>query len=60
MLAFGWAANPFTLFSLNMNTSDALVGALLAWFVARCPCPAARRAPVRAGLTKLGPLACFR
>ena len=34
LLAFGWAANPFTLYALNMNTNDALVGALLAWFLA--------------------------
>ena len=42
-LAFGWAANPFTLYALNMNTNDALVGALLAWTLA------ALSVPVRAG-----------
>ena len=26
LLAFGWAANPFTLYALNLNTNDALVG----------------------------------
>ncbi len=31
LLAFAWAANPFTLYALNMNTNDALVGALVAW-----------------------------
>ena len=34
LLAFAWAANPFTLYSLNMNSNDALVGALLAWTLA--------------------------
>ena len=60
LLAFAWAANPFTLYSLNMNTSDALVGALLAWFIAALSVPWLRGALLAAaGLTKFGPLAVF-
>ncbi len=44
-LAFAWAANPFTLYSLNMNSNDALVGALLAWTLAVLSFPAARGVP---------------
>ncbi len=44
LLAFGWAANPFTLYALNLNTNDALVGALLAWTMALLARPAARGA----------------
>jgi hypothetical protein len=58
MLAFAWAANPFTLYALNMNTNDALVGGLLAWTIAVLSWPVARGAMLSAaGLTKLGPLA---
>jgi hypothetical protein len=58
LLAFAWAANPFTLYALNMNTNDALVGALLAWTIAALSLPVARGAVLAAaGLTKLGPLA---
>jgi hypothetical protein len=57
-LAFAWAANPFTLYSLNMNSNDALVGALLAWTLAVLSFPAARGALLAAvGLTKFAPLA---
>jgi hypothetical protein len=57
-LAFAWAANPFTLYSLNMNSNDALVGALLAWTLALLSFPAARGVLLAAaGLTKLAPLA---
>ena len=42
LMAFAWAANPFTLYALNMNTNDALVGALLAWTMALLALPAAR------------------
>ena len=57
-MAFAWAANPFTLYALNMNTNDALVGALLAWAMALLSIPAARGALLAAaGLAKLGPLA---
>lgn len=58
LLAFAWAANPFTLYALNMNTNDALVGALLAWFMAALSVPWLRGGLMAAaGLTKLGPLA---
>jgi len=57
-LAFAWAANPFTLYSLNMNSNDALVGALLAWTFALRAIPAARGAMLAAAaLTKFAPLA---
>jgi hypothetical protein len=58
LLAFGWAADPFTLYALNMNTNDALVGALLAWMIAALSLPAVRGMLLAAaGLAKLGPLA---
>ena len=57
LLAFGWAANPFTLYALNLNTNDALVGALLAWMMALLARPAAaRRDAGAAALSKLSPL----
>ncbi|HUO41261.1 MAG TPA: hypothetical protein VMU34_27010, partial [Mycobacterium sp.] len=56
-LAFGWAANPFTLYALNLNTNDALVGALLAWMMALLARPVARGAVLAcAALSKLSPL----
>ena len=58
VLAFAWAANPFTLYSLNMNSNDALVGALVAWTLAVLSFPAVRGATLAAaGLTKFAPLA---
>jgi hypothetical protein len=58
LLAFGWAANPFTLYALNMNSNDALVGALVAWTLAALSLPAVRGALLAAaGLTKFAPLA---
>jgi hypothetical protein len=58
LLAFAWVANPFTLYALNMNTNDALVGALLAWFIAALSVPWLRGGLMAAaGLAKLGPLA---
>jgi hypothetical protein len=58
MFAFAWAANPFTLYALNMNTNDALVGALAAWLMALLARPLARGVVLAAtALTKLGPLA---
>jgi hypothetical protein len=57
-LAFAWAANPFTLYSLNMNSNDALVGALVAWTLAVLSFPAARGVLLAAAsLTKFAPLA---
>ncbi len=58
LLAFAWAANPFTLYTLNMNTNDALVGALMAWFMAALSLPYVRGAVLAAAaMTKLGPFA---
>jgi hypothetical protein len=58
LLAFGWAANPFTLYTLNMNTNDALVGALMAWFMAALSLPFVRGVLLAAAaMTKLGPFA---
>jgi hypothetical protein len=58
LLAFGWAANPFTLYALNMNTNDAVVGAILAWTLAALSVPALRGALLAAAaLTKFAPLA---
>ncbi|HEY7259576.1 MAG TPA: hypothetical protein VH459_10920 [Gaiellales bacterium] len=58
LMAFGWAANPFTLYALNMNTNDALVGALLAWTLAALSVPALRGALLAAAsFTKFAPLA---
>ena len=58
LLAFAWAANPFTLYTLNMNTNDALVGALMAWFMAALSLPFVRGVILAAAaMTKLGPFA---
>jgi hypothetical protein len=58
LLAFAWAANPFTLYTLNMNTNDALVGALMAWFMAALSLPFVRGVVLAAAaMTKLGPFA---
>jgi hypothetical protein len=57
LLAFAWAANPFTAYTLHMNANDALVGALVAWLLALLPSPIARGMLVAiAGLTKFAPL----
>ncbi|MGZ4430363.1 MAG: glycosyltransferase 87 family protein [Gaiellales bacterium] len=57
LLAFAWTANPFTLYALNMNTNDSLVGALLAWTIAVLSLPVVRGAVLAAAaLTKLAPL----
>ncbi len=53
MLAFGWAANPFTAYSLNMNSNDAVVGAAVAWLLAMLALPVARGVLLAvAGFTK--------
>jgi hypothetical protein len=58
LFAFGWAANPFTAYSLNMNSNDALVGAAIAWLLAALSVPVVRGILLSvAGFTKLGPLA---
>ena len=57
LLAFGWAANPFTAYSLNMNSNDALVGASVAWLLAVLSIPWLRGVLLSiAGFTKLAPL----
>ena len=58
MMAFAWAANPFTAYTLNMNANDALVGAAVAWMLAVLSIPWLRGVLLAvAGFTKLGPLA---
>ena len=58
ILAYCWAAYPFTLYALNSNTNDSLVGAALVFALL-----AIRSAPGRgvmaalAGMTKFAPLA---
>jgi hypothetical protein len=58
VLAYCWAAYPFTLYALNSNTNDALVGAALIFALL-----AIRTAPARglmaglAGMTKFAPFA---
>lgn len=57
-LAYAWAAFPFTLFTLNSNSNDALVAALVVLTVLAAHRPAARGAATAlAGLTKFAPLA---
>ncbi|MGN6380937.1 MAG: glycosyltransferase 87 family protein [Gaiellales bacterium] len=57
VMAFAWAANPFTAYTLNMNANDALVGAAVAWLMAALSLPAVRGGMLAvAGFTKLGPL----
>jgi hypothetical protein len=56
LLAFAWAANPFTAYTLNMNANDALVGAALAWALAALSFPSVRGALLAiAALTKFAP-----
>jgi Glycosyltransferase family 87 len=58
LMAFAWAANPFTAYTLNMNANDALVGAAVAWTLAALSIPAVRGVLLAvAGFTKLAPLA---
>ena len=57
-LAYGWAAFPFTLYALNCNVNDALVGALVLGALLAAGSPAGRGALVAlAGLAKFAPLA---
>jgi Glycosyltransferase family 87 len=57
-LAYAWAAFPFTLFTLNSNSNDSLVAALVVLALLVAHRPAARGAAVAlAGLTKFAPLA---
>jgi hypothetical protein len=58
LMAFAWAANPFTAYTLNMNANDGLVGAAVAWTLAALSIPAVRGVLLAvAGFTKLAPLA---
>lgn len=58
VLAYSWAAFPFTLYASATNSNDALVAALLVATLLVAGRPAARGAMLAlAGLTKLAPLA---
>ena len=57
-LAYAWAAFPFTLFTLNSNSNDSLVAALVVLALLVAHRPVARGAAIAlAGLTKFAPLA---
>ncbi len=58
VLAYSWAAFPFTLYAMNTNVNDALVGALVLAAIAAASSPAGRGAFVAmAGMAKFAPLA---
>jgi hypothetical protein len=58
MLAYAWAAYPFTLFTLSSNTNDALVSALVTLSLLAITSPPARGFfGALAGLTKFAPFA---
>jgi hypothetical protein len=58
VLAYAWAANPFTLYALDCNVNDALVAALVLGAIAAASSPAGRGALVAlAGMAKFAPLA---
>jgi len=57
LLAYGWVSYPFTLFALESNSNDTLVGVLVLATLLVAASPAARGAMAAlAGLTKLAPL----
>ncbi len=57
-LAYAWAANPFTLYAMDCNVNDALVGGLVLGAIAASSSPAGRGALVAlAGMAKFAPLA---
>jgi hypothetical protein len=57
VLAFGWAAYPFTAYALMSNTNDAIMPALLVWGFWLATSPTARGAAVAlAGWTKFAAL----
>ena len=57
MLAFAWAAYPFTQYASNSNTNDALMPAFLIWGFWLCSSPVARGAlGALSGLTKFASL----
>jgi hypothetical protein len=56
-LAYAWAANPFTLYAMNCNVNDALVGALVLAAILAASAPATRGALVAlAGMAKFAPM----
>ena len=58
LLAYGWAAYPFTLFTLSSNTNDALVAAMVTFaLLAITSAPTRGVFAALAGLTKFAPLA---
>ncbi|HEX5193662.1 MAG TPA: hypothetical protein VFW09_12735 [Solirubrobacteraceae bacterium] len=58
MLAYAWAAYPFTLFALSSNTNDALVAALITFsLLVITSSPARGVLGALAGLTKFAPFA---
>ena len=58
LLAYGWAAYPFTLFTLSSNTNDALVAALVTYaLLAITSAPTRGVFAALAGLTKFAPFA---
>src|SRR4051794_32928189 len=58
MLAYAWAAFPLTLYAMNCNVNDALVGALVLAGLLATSAPVRRGALVAlAGMTKFAPLA---
>jgi hypothetical protein len=58
MLAYAWAAFPFTLFAVNNNSNDSLVALLVVLaFLAAASAPARGALSALAGLTKFAPLA---
>src|SRR5919197_491746 len=57
-LAYAWAANPFTLYAMNCNVNDALVGALVLGAILAVGSPAGRGVLIGlAGMAKFAPLA---
>ena len=58
VLAYAWAAYPFSLWALSSNTNDSLVAALIvAWLLVVGSAPARGMVGALAGLTKFAPLA---
>ncbi len=58
VLAYAWAANPFTLYALDCNVNDGLVAALVLGAIAAASSPTGRGALIAlAGMAKFAPLA---
>jgi hypothetical protein len=57
VLAYAWAANPFTLYAMDCNVNDALVGGLVLGAIAAAASPWGRGALIGlAGMAKFAPL----